>query len=829
MQRRTAVAAMSLVGAGLLVLPATPAGAVQVPHTKVVGPLAVNWTPHVSDGVVKEFAQVGNKIIVGGSFSSVTQTRTSAALTRSNIFVYDATSGAIDTGFAPSLDGEVTALIPSADGRSVYVGGKFNNLNGVAARKLTLLSVTDGSPAPGFKPVVDGVVNDVKLVGTRLFVGGQFTRVGGVPHSGIGAVNAATGAVDPYVNVQMATRHNSGQASTAVGAFKLDVNPAGNRLVAVGNFKQVDGLDRDQAVMVDLSGPAAQVNGWQTDRYKPACFDWAFDSYIRDVDFSPDGSYFVTVATGGGVGGTLCDAAARWETAAVTPAQEPTWVDYTGGDSLWSVAVTGTAVYVGGHQRWMNNPNASDYAGPGAVPRPGLAALDPLNGLPLSWNPGRNPRGAGAYALLSTPTGLLVGSDTTYTGNFQYYHGRIAFFPLNTGAAVASTATATLPGQVVQAGRLRSTATSNIVYRVDAGGPALQAVDAGPDWAADTGDAPSPFHTAGPAAQWSPGASVDPGVAASTPAGVFDSERWGPQTWAIPAPNGAPLEVRLYFANRYGGTSQPGQRVFNVTLEGATVLSNFDIVAAAGADQRGIVRSFPITSDGTVDIDLSQVVENPLINGIEIIRTDVTPGPSNVDDVQTRAFDGASAAPASKVASADSWSNARGAVLINGILYYGWADGTFHKRSYNGTVFGTDTVIDPYNDAAWSTVNTGSNQTYRGLAPGFYSQIPNVTGLFYSGGRLYYTLFGSSAMYYRYFTPDSAIVGGQEFQVADGMDWSGVAGTFLSGNTLYFANRSDGTLRGVTFSGGRASGASQLVTGAGITGQDWTTRALFLK
>ena len=98
------------------------------------------------------------------------------------------------------------------------------------------------------------------------------------------------------------------------------------------------------------------------------------------MDFSPDGSYFVIVSTGGpnGTNG-ICDAAARFETANVSSTVEPTWINWTGGDSLWSVAVTGAAVYVGGHQRWLDNPFGLDSAGPGAVSRPGIGAIDPVN------------------------------------------------------------------------------------------------------------------------------------------------------------------------------------------------------------------------------------------------------------------------------------------------------------------------------------------------------------------------------------------------------------------------------------------------------------------
>jgi hypothetical protein len=128
------------------------------------------------------------------------------------------------------------------------------------------------------------------------------------------------------------------------------------------------------------------VTDWATTRFQQQCAS-VFDTYMRDVDVSPDGSYFVVGTTGAYRAGSLCDAASRWELGTSGSGQQPTWVDYTGGDTLYSVAITGTAVYVGGHQRRMNNSFAADKAGPGAVAREGIAALDPVNGLPFSWNP----------------------------------------------------------------------------------------------------------------------------------------------------------------------------------------------------------------------------------------------------------------------------------------------------------------------------------------------------------------------------------------------------------------------------------------------------------
>ena len=413
------------------------------PHGVVVSDDPAGMTPNVGDGRVLAITTVGDKIIVGGVFTEVQRAGTSAFLPRVNIFAFDAETGAIDPDFTPTVDGDVYTLAPAPDGQSVIVGGAFANVNGQASYGLAKLDVSDGQRDAAFA-TTQGTVRDVVVHGGTAYVGGNFWKVDGTSRTRLAAVDAATGSLDTSFNLPV-TDPRSG---TDTWVDKVDVSPDGSHLIAIGNFLTVDGHSRDQVVMVDLTGPSAVVEDWYAPAYNDTCSS-SFWTYVRDAEYSPDGSYFVIVTTGGPRTGRICDSAARWEADDRGENVDPTWVDWTGGDTLYSVTITDEAVYVGGHQRWQNNHLGRDSAGPGAVERPGIAALDPINGVPLAWNPGRD-RGVGAFELVATPEYLYMGSDTNLVA--EEWHAKLAAFPVAGGSSVPEPTPASLPVGIYVAG-----------------------------------------------------------------------------------------------------------------------------------------------------------------------------------------------------------------------------------------------------------------------------------------------------------------------------------------------------------------------------------------
>ncbi len=418
-------------------------------------------TPHVLNGRVNSIARIAGRVILGGQFTQAREDASATVLSRTNLLAFDEATGLIDASFLPVTNGPVNVVLPAPDGQSVYVGGSFNTVNGVTVKNLVRIRISDGSIVSTFNPAtVAGQVKDLKLSGGRLWVGGAFTHIAQHAQLGLATVNPDTGAYLPFMHSLFTGTHNGGWTSV----MKFDITPDGTKLLAIGNFDMVDGVKTHQAAMFDLSGSDTVRAPWQTAFYETMC-SASFDTYMRDLDIAPNGAFAVISTTGAyGGAGAACDSTARFEMGTTGSGILPSWVANTGGDTTYAVEVTDSVVYTGGHARWQNNPFAGDRAGQGAVSRPGIAALDPINGLPFTWNPTRD-RGVGVFDFVQAPTGLYVGSDTDSIGPAASYHGRIALMPNAGGSSFPVVVEPTLPNDLYVAAtsgvtRRRTTAAS---------------------------------------------------------------------------------------------------------------------------------------------------------------------------------------------------------------------------------------------------------------------------------------------------------------------------------------------------------------------------------
>jgi beta-galactosidase len=151
-----------------------------------------------------------------------------------------------------------------------------------------------------------------------------------------------------------------------------------------------------------------------------------------------------------------------------------------------------------------------------------------------------------------------------------------------------------------------SGSTGTPVIQIDCGGAASSA------WVADT-------DFTGGTTVTSTNAITTSGVTNPAPQAVYQSNRYNAPTYTIGGlTSGTSYTVRLHFAETYWTAA--AKREFNVSINGAQVLTNFDIFATAGGENIANVQQFTATanSSGQIVITSTNVVDNAQFNGIEV-------------------------------------------------------------------------------------------------------------------------------------------------------------------------------------------------------------------
>ena len=406
-------------------------------HTTLVSEFASFNTPGVLDGRVEAIAIDGDTVFVGGTFTQIQEPLQGEIINQPYLFAYSKSTGDILRTFDPVLDNSVFALETTGEGTGVFVGGIFGMLNGQGNNRGLVKLDDNGDRVRGFGARPDALVATMVRLGSTLYIGGNFSSIRSQPVENLAALDTITGAVDQRLNLDfdgvISTVRNDEISTQGVqGVDDIDITSDGRLMVAVGNFETVDGFDRMRFVVIELDGQA-RVSDWNTDVFDVQCPGRRFPQYIRGIDIAPDNSYVVTGQTGSRtIGEPACDTVLRFELDDLTNTDvQPTWVNYTGGDSVYEVVATDHAIYAGGHFRWLNNDTSivNRTAGPGSVARSGLVALDPRNGLAyLNWQSDRNPRGLGTFALIAEDEGLYIGDDTDFLNGSR--HAKLKFLPI---------------------------------------------------------------------------------------------------------------------------------------------------------------------------------------------------------------------------------------------------------------------------------------------------------------------------------------------------------------------------------------------------------------
>jgi len=230
-----------------------------------------------------------------------------------------------------------------------------------------------------------GIVYSIAASADTLYIGGNFTSVGGTTHNGLAAIDRSTGTV--------ITAWDPGLDSPAT-VYALALSADGKTLYVGGSFASFGSgaTSRNNIAAIDTQ-TGAVIGAWDPDA----------DGVVRALALAPGG---VTLYAGGDF--SLVGGAARARLAAISIATEVAAPWNPGADATvrtLAVSPDGARVYVGG-----------DFLIVDGQVRRRLAALLATSGAATAWNPDIDPGiagGKGVYALALTTDGetLYIGGE----------------------------------------------------------------------------------------------------------------------------------------------------------------------------------------------------------------------------------------------------------------------------------------------------------------------------------------------------------------------------------------------------------------------------------
>ena len=419
-------------------------------------PTPAKGTPTLADTgtteQVRQLVQCGGTMYAVGTFTQIKQGST---VTRNNAFSFSATAPYAVTSWNPNVNGTVDSIaFNGSDCSHAYLGGHFTTVGGVAAKNIAEVD-SAGALVTSFKSNASGEVDTLVVANGHLLAGGAFKGINGsTADPYFASLSPSTGGDDGFAHLSISGHYvYPGVKSNPTKVYNQQLSHSGTQDLVEGDFTKVGGLPRQQIFMLNLADTPAKVTSWSSPEFDgskgnlPGGFAYQCSTkeafYLRAAAWSADDSTVYTAATGFNPWNVstssprtgLCDSVAAFSSAHTEIAHH-SWINYTGCDSLYSVAADSSAVYIAGHERWANNTNGCNHPGTNSLPAQGLGGFD-LSGT-LIKNAGgtaglySRSRGNGADDLLVTSAGLWIASDNfggnTSCGGKSGYAG-ICFLP----------------------------------------------------------------------------------------------------------------------------------------------------------------------------------------------------------------------------------------------------------------------------------------------------------------------------------------------------------------------------------------------------------------
>ncbi|HWC44131.1 MAG TPA: hypothetical protein VHK02_19285, partial [Actinomycetota bacterium] len=179
------------------------------------------------DGHVQVTASSGTTVFVGGEFTHATDVG-GHVVARGRLAALNARTGAL-LPWNPGANKAVYAIAVDAARGTVYVGGDFSTVGGSTRHRLAAVDAASGAVS-GWNHQADGRVRALEVSASRLYAGGQFTAVDGASRNRLAGFTLADGRLDQTWTPD---------ASDSV--YTVKVSPSGDRVYVGGRFETLNG------------------------------------------------------------------------------------------------------------------------------------------------------------------------------------------------------------------------------------------------------------------------------------------------------------------------------------------------------------------------------------------------------------------------------------------------------------------------------------------------------------------------------------------------------------------------------------------------------------